>query len=127
MDVALVNVAGSVILLADHVKLVGVTLDNHLSMDKHANEISRACFTHLHALQHFRPAITAEDANIIARSVVGSRIHYANAVLYGVSKNINRLQRIENALARRVVNSKLHHGSIALLQQLYWLPIQYRI
>jgi len=41
----------------------------------------------------------------------------ANAVLYNVvsSKNINRLERIQNAWARCVVDSKLHRGSNAVL------------
>ena len=38
-DIITVNVAGSVVPMADHVKLLGVTLDNHLSMDKHVNEV----------------------------------------------------------------------------------------
>jgi hypothetical protein len=57
--------------MADHVKLLGVTLDNHLSMDKHMNEVSHTCFYHLRALQYIRPAITASDANMIACPVVG--------------------------------------------------------
>ena len=62
----------------------------------------------IRALRHIRPAITASDANMIACSVVGSRLDYANAVLYGASsKNIQRLQRIQNALARCVVDSKV--------------------
>ena len=59
-DITTVNVSGS-----DHLKLLGVTLDNHLSMDKHVNEVSRACFYHLRALRHIRPAITARDTNMI--------------------------------------------------------------
>ena len=91
-DVTTANVADSVVPMVDHVKLLGVILDNHLSMDKHMNEVSRACFYHLRAWRHNRPAITASDANMIACSVVGSRLDYANAVLYGVSsKNIQRL------------------------------------
>ena len=127
-DITTVNVAGSVVPMADHVKLLGVTLDNHLSMDKHVNEMRRACFYHLHALRQIRPAITACDANMIACSVVGSRLDYANAVLYGVSsKNTQRLQRIQNALARCVVYSQVYRSSNALLQQLHWLPIHQRI
>jgi hypothetical protein len=127
-DVTTVSVAGSVVSLADHVKLLGVSLDNRLSMDKHVNEVSRACFYHLRALRHIRPAVTVEDANVIACSVVGARLDYANAVLYGVSqKNINRLQRIQNALARCVVDTKLHLSSNASLRHLHWLPVDYRI
>jgi hypothetical protein len=126
--VTTVNVAGSVVPLADHVKLLGVTLDDRLSMDKHVNEVSRACFYHLRALRHIRSSVSASDANMIACSVVGSKLDYANTVLYGVSaKNVTRLQRVQNALARCVVDSKVHRSSNALLQQLHWLPIQYRI
>jgi len=57
-NVASINVAGSVVHLADHVKLLGVTLDNRLSMDKHVNEVSRACFYHLRALRRILSAIT---------------------------------------------------------------------
>ena len=56
------------------------------------------------------------------------RMRNANAVLYGVSsKNIQRLQRIQNALARCVVNSKVHRSSNAQLQQQHWLPIHQHI
>ena len=97
-------------------------------MDKHVNEVSRTCFYHLRALRHIRQAITVSDANMIACSVVGSRLDYANAVLYGISsRNITRLQRIQNALARCVVDSKAQRSSNALLHQLHWLPIRYRI
>jgi hypothetical protein len=121
LDVTMVDVAGSVVPMADHVKLLGVTLDNHLSMDKHVNELSRT-------LRHIRPAITASDANMIACSVVGSQLDYAKAVLYGVSsKNIIHLQRIQNALARCVVDSKVHRSSNALLQQPHWLSIHQHI
>ena len=83
-DITTVNVAGSVVPMADHVKLLSVTLYNHLSMDKHANKVSRTCFYHLRALRHIRPAITDSDTKMIACSFVGSRLDYANAVLYGV-------------------------------------------
>jgi len=54
-----------------------------------------------HRARHF------SDANMIACSVVGSRLGYANAVLHGTSsKNINRLQRIQNVLARCVLDSQ---------------------
>lgn len=97
----MVNVAGLVVSLADHIKLLSVSLDNHLSTDKHVSEVSWACFYHLRALRHTRPAVTAEDASMIACHFVDARLDYTNAVLYSVSKkNIHRLQRIQNELAR---------------------------
>ena len=101
-------------------------------MDKHVNEVSRGCFYHLRAFRHIRSSINTEDAKMIACSVVASRLDYANLVLYGVSQtNIKRLQRVQNALARCVVNStksKVRNtSSVALLRQLHWLPVEYRI
>jgi hypothetical protein len=82
----------------------------------------------INTLRHIRPAITASDANMIACSIVGSRLNYANAELHGISsKNINRLQLIQNAPARCVADTKVHRSSNALPQQLHWLPIHQRI
>jgi len=79
-------------------------------------------------LRHILPAITVSDANMIACSVVGLRHNYANVMLYGTSsKNINRIQCIQNALARSILDSKAHQSSNALLHELHWLPIHYRI
>src|SRR5260221_220564 len=103
-DVTSVDVAGVLVPLAEHVKLLGVTLDNHLTMDKHVSELSKACFYHIRALRHIRPAITNDAAKMIACSLIGSRLDYVNSALYGASQNnIRRLQRIQNTLARVVV------------------------
>ena len=70
----MVNVAGSVVHLANHIKPLGITLDNRLSTDKHVNEVSRACFHHVRALRHIQSAVTASDAKMIAFSVDDSRL-----------------------------------------------------
>jgi Reverse transcriptase (RNA-dependent DNA polymerase) len=128
-DLTSVNIAGTVVPLADHIKVLGVTLDSHLTMDKHVSAVSRACFYHLRALRHIRSSLNIEDAKMIACSIVGSRLDYANSVLYGVSrKNINLLQRVQNALARCVFDSKERRTrSLDLLRQLHWLPVEYRV
>jgi len=55
-------------------------------------------------MRHIRPAITEDMAKSIACALVGSRLDYANSVLFGVSsKNVTRLQRAQNAAARVVV------------------------
>ena len=69
-----------------------------------------------------------KTAKTVASSLVGSRLDYANAVLYGTSvKNIRRLQRLQNAVARIVLKSDRRCQPSPLLKQLYWLPIKFRI
>ena len=61
-------------------------------------------------------------------SLVGSRLDYANSILYGSTQhNIARVQRIQNALANVVSGSCPTDHSNSRLQALHWLPIDYRI
>ena len=130
-----VDVAGATVTLADHVKILGVTLDNRLSMDDHVKTVCKAAFYHIRALRHIRAAITEDMAKTVACALVTARLDYANASLYGMSQhNFNRLQRIQSALARVVVNSPSRQrstfstaGSSAILRQLHWLPVKWRV
>ena len=70
-DVTSVNVADAIVPLTDHVKLLGVTLDSHLMLDKHVNELLKICFYHIRAFRHIRPAINEDMAKLVACSLVG--------------------------------------------------------
>ena len=66
----------------------------------------------------------------VASALVSSRLDQVNSILYGpVSKHINRLQRVQNALARIVTQRPYTSplSSTALLQNLHWLPIERRV
>ena len=64
---------------------LGVTLDNHPTMDSQVSEICWSAYYHIRALQHIWPIITHEVAKTLACSFVTSRLDYANSVLYGIS------------------------------------------
>ena len=86
-----VDVAGCVVPLSGQVKILGVTLDSHLTFDKHVVDICKACSFHMRKLQHIRSCLTDDVAKTIASALVGSRLDYANAVLDGVSdKNLTK-------------------------------------
>jgi len=95
------------------------------SIRKLVYEVSHACLYLKLPLRHIHSAVTAEDT---AEECSVLRLDYANSMLYGGSwKNVNHFQHIHNVLARCIVNLKLHHSSNALLQQLNWLCIRFRI
>ena len=75
--------------VSDSPKTLGVTLDTHLSIDKHVLAVSRTCNVHLRALRLIRPALTLEMASTIVSSVIRSRLDYANVVLFGYNSNKN--------------------------------------
>jgi len=101
--VTTVDVAGSPLPVKPEVKSLGVIIDSHLRFDKHAAAIAKACNYHIHALRHVRHLLTDETARTIACSIVGSRLDYCNAVMYGaLTMTINKLHRVQNNLARAV-------------------------
>ena len=102
-------------------KSLGVTFDRTLSFDAHVQLTVRACNFHLAALRHIRPVMSDDVAKTVGCSIVGSKLDYCNALLYGTSaKNIAKLQRTQNNLARVVCNNKdSSTHSETLLHQLH--------
>lgn len=114
--------------LSDKIKLLGVTLDNCLNLNHHVSNICSISYYHIRALRHIRPFLDLNTTKSLASAIVGSRLDYANAILYGLSSyNLNRLQRLQNSLARVVIHSTATTSSTSALRSLHWLPVQQRI
>jgi hypothetical protein len=121
-------VANCNIAVKDSLKLLGVTLDNTMSFNKHVMLIVRACNYHISALRHIRPVLSRDIAQQIACSIVGSKLDYCNALLHnGPVANIDKLQCVQNNLARTVCNCDRSTNAKRLLQQLHWLPVECRV
>ena len=65
-----ISVAGSTVPFSSQVKLLGVTLDNSLFLNKHVASVSKSCFFNLRALRHIRHTLTDDAAKTIASSLV---------------------------------------------------------
>ena len=61
-SLATVNVAGSQIPLADHIKILGVTLDKNLSMNNHVSAVCKSIHYHIRALRHIRSSVSENMA-----------------------------------------------------------------
>jgi len=55
-NLATVSIAHCEIPLADHIKILGVTLDKNLFMDNYVNSVGKSVPYHIRALQHAIPA-----------------------------------------------------------------------
>jgi len=121
-----IEVAGSSVPLANHIKLLGVTLDSHLNFDRPISNVCFSSYSHIRALRHIRPYLDSGTSKTIACAIVACRLDYANSVLTGISaRNIHRHQRVQNSLARVVTRSTTN--STSALNVLHWLPILQRI
>ena len=92
-----VIIAGSTITTTDELKILGVVLDSSLTLDQHVLNTVMNCNFHLRALRHIRSSLTQDVANMMASSIVGSRIDYCNSLLIGISEqNLDRLQQVQS-------------------------------
>ena len=125
------NVAGTDIQLSDKVKILGATLDSSLTMEPHTKALSSSCFYHIQSFKQICSSLDDGMAVSVASALVSSRLDQVNSILYGAaSKRINRLQCVQNALARVVTYLRPYASplsSSALLQNLHWLPIEWRV
>jgi len=88
-------------------KSLSVTTDNTLSFDDHVNAVCKAAHFHIRALRRIRRCVSVDDAKSVTTALVSSRLDYCNSILYGTStSNLNKLQRVQNALARAVMITK---------------------
>lgn len=127
-----INVTGSNITLSDKIKILGVFLDKTLSFNNHVSNICKTSLYHIRSLRHIRPSLNTDVAKTIGSAIIGSRLDYANSLLYNTSKsNINKLQKVQNLLAKIVLNRPTninrHQHNSELLQKLHWLPVKHRI
>src|SRR5271156_4425825 len=121
-------ISGSPVQSVAHMKLIGFTFDESLSLNKYLGDVCCTCNFHIRALRHIRPCLTHDAAATLACCIVSTRLDYCNAALFGTSNhNLDRLQRVQNSLARVVSKAKQRASSSPLLQSLHWLPIRHRI
>jgi len=98
-----VNAAGSSVLPFESLRIIGVTLDRHLSFCSHITRLWTECNYHIRALWHIRPLLDTFTANTVACSIVQTRLDYCNSLFYGISeRNLDQLQHVLNSLARVV-------------------------
>ena len=92
-----IAVAGASLKPTAELKLLGVILNSHLTFVAHVSAVCKACNYHLWALRHIRHLLTADVANTLACSIVGSSLDYCNSVLYGApTSTVMKLQRLQN-------------------------------
>ena len=107
---------------------LGVYIDSRLSMKPHINRLARTCFFHLRRLRSIRNKITTEATATLVSTLILSRIDYCNSLLADLpASSLDPLRRVMNASARLVTNLKPFDRVTTVLQELHWLPVEFRI
>ena len=126
-----INICGSIISQSVTIRNLGVIFDQTMStwsMSEHVKHSAASVNYHLRNIYRIRRYITIDSCYKLVRSLVLSRLDYANSMLYGItSKDRKKLQSLQNRAARVVFRSDRRHPSAPLLRDLHWLPLESRI
>uniref|UniRef100_A0A8C4SSR3 Reverse transcriptase domain-containing protein n=1 Tax=Erpetoichthys calabaricus TaxID=27687 RepID=A0A8C4SSR3_ERPCA len=105
-----------------HVKSLGVILHSHI------NNISRSTYFHLRNINCICPSLTPHTTAILVHSLVTSRLDYCSSLFFGLFRiSLYKLQLVQNSAAHINAKSPSIHHITPVLQQLHWLPVQFRI
>ena len=80
-----VTVAGTKLPVSEEIRSLGVIIDRRLTFESHISGVVKSCNYHLRALQHIRHLLPFSTAQMLACSLILSRLDYCNAVLYSCS------------------------------------------
>ena len=109
------------------VKLLGVNLDDILSLESHVNSLTSSCYYHLRNIGQLKHKLSREDLKILTHSVISSKLDYCNVILFGINEGlIQKLQKVQNAAARLICKLPKHSSVTDAIKELHWLHVQER-
>lgn len=115
------NFSDSTFQSSNTIKLLGVTVDQSLTWDRHISSVVRRCYGILISLYRFRRNFTTKALITIIQAHVFSQIIYCLPVWGGAAeKELKRLQKVINFAARVVTGARRRDHITPVLNSLHW-------
>ena len=90
----------------------------------HFNNTCRVSSRSFHSIGRFRKFLSQADTERIVRAFILSKLDYCNGFLCGIpSREIEKLQRLQNTAARLTVCMKKTDHSTPVLKKVHWFPV----
>ena len=87
-------------------KSLGVTVDEHLSWDKHSDKKSKKSTAAIGALKRVRPFISTASATLIYQALIQPHFDYCSSVWDGCSAKLSdKKQKLQDRAARIITKS----------------------
>ena len=83
----ILTVGNIVIPCEESIKIVGVTLDCKLNMEKHVTSTCRVSYMHIRRINSIRGFLTEHATKILITSTVLNRLDYCNSTNAGLARN----------------------------------------
>ena len=124
-----VLVGDSTISPSSSARNLGVILDPSVSMQQQVTSVPKAAYFHMRRLHSIRQYLTKDACSKAIHALVASRLDFNNALLLGCTEAQKHcLQVAQNHSARILTRTRDRRQHMTpILQELHWLPIDYRI
>ena len=110
------------------VRDLGVVFDQYLTFHDHISGICKSSHFHLRCIGRIRNPLTFDATAHPIHALITSRLDLCNSILYNLpSKQIERLQRIQNQTTRMLKRIPRRNHITPVLRELHWLRIHDRI
>ena len=119
-----VMINGKLIEQVQHAKLLGVTLDCHLTWEKHIENICSIVNSRLSLLRRIKPFLNHHCALRFFNSCIHNLFIYCSSA-WGNCSNylLSRLLLLQKRAARLLLDADFSQLSVSLFSKLKWLPI----
>ena len=110
----------SVINPSESIKILGVTLDNRLTMQKQITNTCQSSYMHIRKINSIRQYLSEQATLTLINSTVLIRLDYCNSV--GLPQaSLHKLQLAQNTAARVASRTPRYQHITPILQQYNWL------
>ena len=123
-----IEIGDTCISFSSSVKNLGIYLDSNLSMSKQVSHVMKCIYLDLRRISQIRHLIPVDIAQLLATSLIMSKLDYCNSILSGIHNDLlSKLKVAQNNAARVVLKKKRRDHASPLLTKLHWLPVERRI
>ena len=113
---------------SEFIKILGVTLDDRLTMQKHITNTCQSSYMHIRKINSIRQYLSEQATLTLINSTVLIRLGYCNSVYVGLPQaSLHKLLQLAQNTAARVASRTPRYQHITpILQQFNWLPMAKR-
>ena len=113
---------------SEYVRDLGITLDKHLTLQKHIKNVCKSASWGIYKIGKIRRLLDKASTESLVHAFVSSHLDYCNSLLADLPiSHISPLQRIQNSAARLITLSRKYDHISPVLRSLHWLPVHSRI
>lgn len=119
-----ISFLGKEIIPVLNAKDLGLTLDNHLTYDKHIRNVISAAMSKLCQISRVKDSFDSDTLRTIISAIVMSKLYYCSTVWANTSTtNIKKLQAVQNFACRIITNTRKYDHITPALRAISWLPV----